>query len=879
MFYLRRLMLAVIVSISFKVTLAGEEFKIKINSSPQKLEIENTGKTESPIIQIIGVTDKLGKCTLNPSINETQLANKLLTGSVLTINSNSTGSWEYDAGFRVYPTEILKKEQPEHWKYKYDISGKEYKIMAPECFLRYSTKLVAMARRLQLADKGKPRPAIYKIEFPAVIKIEELQIRFTPSNTAKVDDKYPEVHVGLYKDALCKETIIEHIGSMEKGAESLLRQKNPLVFKDISRNSVYLKFSSNGVGSINIFSIHLKALLNTSKVNLPVLKNGLNVFKYSDSQDSSHRAKVKISWDAKPLDAYILTDFNNKDTWTVKLNETEIKMVKDNPYTKGICGELTFKIPATVEKSVSLPVKRKMDNADWSKYEKIVLFVRCDSSSHGSILMGFYDLESKKMNTCLILRANKKTNGWEKVTWDISKYPRKKIDRFQIYTVNTWNGWYPGQVFKIYLNTLSLISSYKPVFTEKMKIPNIKKWFPLGVTFYPGSIKSQAKAFGYKENNWWRFMEKCLDDVKARNINTIFMGNFGNLEEASRLIDLCEKKKIRVYLQGSSNWFYSRRKNRESRIAFFKKIIKPYATKHMPLYKDRWGLLCWGLTEEIKPDVADDVKEYYQLVKELTPKHPGLIICNTVESGRKVVEIIKPKIMVCDRYPYNHGLSNEKSLELYETFIDSFYQFSRNCDANLWVMFQGFKGYFLNEWGEEVNWNRRYPSASEMKLQAWLAVAHGAKGLFCFNYISRQRCAPGIKIMHGLRGSGWKDTEQFIALGEVYGEIKVYIDLLLNLLKEKNVSAKIDNPMVELHQFKEDKFNRTYLIVVNINTLSEESFFLSLRDKKRGTIYDLSTGNIISDNSQKQSLLPGTGRIYLIGTEKDYNDYCQKYNN
>ncbi len=123
-------------------------------------------------------------------------------------------------------------------------------------------------------------------------------MRFITTNYDKVKGIEPEVHIEIYKDASCNELLARHIGSLENGRDSLIRTSAPFVFKDINNNSVYVMFTSNGVGSINIYNLHLKALLDTSRLKLPLLKTGVNILRYTDAEYSSHQAKVKVIWQA-----------------------------------------------------------------------------------------------------------------------------------------------------------------------------------------------------------------------------------------------------------------------------------------------------------------------------------------------------------------------------------------------------------------------------------------------------------------------------------------------------------------------------------------------------------------------------------------------------
>ena len=274
---------ALAVSLFYNCRAAAEEF-VSVNASPFEWTMENPGDPGRPAVQIVGVTDESGKHTLGPEINGVRLADELLTGSILIIRPDGTGTWKYDTGFKDYPLKLKGKlaHDVDANKYKHDIFAGDY-LASEVSGDNYCSQ------RLWLAS-GKPRKAVYRIGFPESVKIKKLEVKFVVSDNGETPTGFPELYFGLYKDVDCKEELTKLVRSEGQGKNSSF---NPCVFNDINRNLIYLSISSNGKGGINIYNVEFNAVLDTSGLELPLLESGSNTLKYTDDINSSHQAKIK----------------------------------------------------------------------------------------------------------------------------------------------------------------------------------------------------------------------------------------------------------------------------------------------------------------------------------------------------------------------------------------------------------------------------------------------------------------------------------------------------------------------------------------------------------------------------------------------------------
>ena len=421
------------------------------------------------------------------------------------------------------------------------------------------------------------------------------------------------------------------------------------------------------------------------------------------------------------------------------------------------------------------------------------------------------------------------------------------------------------------------VSPFQQARKIKRDIPPIKEYFPLGVCVYLHAFGECAKLQGME---MWDFTAQALDDIKAHHCNMVFVGNVVE-KDLKKLVDLAEERGMRVYPQVLSIQYPRQLKKKETRRYVFNNRIRKIVERLIPKYRDRYGLLAWGMAEEIKPDIVEEFKDYQDLIAKLDPAHPGVILHNNQIALDKSCKLLKPEIIGRDSYPFDNHRSGAISIFQQEKALEEGYQSAKSCGANFWAMQAGC--YTYNRYDKLGGIGNRYPTPKEMRLQSWVAILHGAKGLIYFLYVGvPEQCKSG-ESLRGLRTARGGETAQWKELGETFRDISFFTPLLVRLDKLDESIASSDNSNIAVETFAARKEGKErYLIVVNRNTVHAEKVKVKVKSEDR--IYDLRVMQrlkaVTLEDFSKEfevEIGPGDGNIYLIGNEQDFNNCIMEY--
>lgn len=459
--------------------------------------------------------------------------------------------------------------------------------------------------------------------------------------------------------------------------------------------------------------------------------------------------------------------------------------------------------------------------------------------------------------------------------------------------------------------------------------------FPIGVFLYGSThFFLRAKELGMKK---WDYMAMVLDDIKAHNMNTVwFAGN--NEEHHRKMADLCEKRNLQLVLQMNEAYFI-RGLNQEKREKRYLEKILPFVSKVMPQYRSKKSIFAWSLIEETRAEYAEEVAAYRAKVMELDPTHPIVLLHNNLNAAKNMKKPY-PSIMGFDRYFYQKAgdkmNSPTSAISSLEKDIPPFYNASLKYRIPFIFAMQGTcqyakeieplqaryeivrnSGLFINPKTKTYSyWSKYYPPRHCMSLQAWAAVAMGAKGIFCFAYgaptlgkidVSLERFAKKRKLtLYYLAcDPSGKMTPQWDEFGETAKDIAYFAPLILKINKRVINIAKSDNPDIITTTFKEENSNRKYLIAVNKRTgfwsdnklnvnkqgqltgyTSAGSLEFVLKVKSNDNLYDLRTfkklksfSSVSYEKSYKITIPPGGGNIFLVGNTKDLGKCGEIYFN
>jgi hypothetical protein len=407
----------------------------------------------------------------------------------------------------------------------------------------------------------------------------------------------------------------------------------------------------------------------------------------------------------------------------------------------------------------------------------------------------------------------------------------------------------------------------------KRELLPLQEWFPMG--FYDGTTSRTRQ-----EAVW------LLDQMKKLNMNTIYLSN-GSLDGRDDrlglkgLLPLAEARGIRLIYQGSSlGTLFMMGKTLTERQRNLENTILPTARKRVPEFRDSWSLLAWSLTEEIKPNEAAGLKPYYDVMRELTPNQPPVVLHSNLEAAKIDLETNKPLVITHDRYPFfwapRSGPSTpSRSIPFYYSGVANFYREARKHGASLWMMPQAW-----SEKAKEIldppNYGyitgMRKPEPGEIKQQGWLAVAEGATGIMYFAGVPRNQ-----DTSH-LWDYGFKETENTRAAGELFGQLMRVAPLLVRIerdYKEDGFMKVLSGKAVARSFTRRQGYpgSGRYIVLASLDGFNAQDVSLQIDGGRK--VYDMVKRQEISGTLGALKIGAGEGMVLLVGTPQQFSDDCR----
>lgn len=393
----------------------------------------------------------------------------------------------------------------------------------------------------------------------------------------------------------------------------------------------------------------------------------------------------------------------------------------------------------------------------------------------------------------------------------------------------------------------------------------IKDFFPLGV--YGGSYGEET----------WNFL---LDDLVRHHMNCWWLNGGGLDDDAlDRLFTKAEQAGVRIYWQDNGDPMYypwmigtpeSRRKRHEREIV-------PLVKRRAARFKGRWGLLCWGLCEEMPAWVLDEMADYYNLVRREDPNHPPLLYFNNLDAAEKAVKMFNPPVIGAGCYPLGRDPrycsdTVSRARSLFRRFCRDYYAIARSGDAALWFIVQGFgSAQVYNDRPPDYGWMGGYymPNPTFCTWEAWAAIQEGAKGIFYFRYYSG---ADHRDLT--LRTELWNETCQLNAVGAAFEQISKAVPYLLHVEKEERfVQIASSDTDIEVAAFKPLAGPEDLMVVVavNNNCTNRRTFQLLHTKGADARVWDLVADEDVTSSNRRGALTinAGMGKVLAIGSAED----------
>ena len=837
------------------------ELDVTVIRSGQELTINNPWPEAVPTIYVIGLPDRQRKPvakTKGVTLAGVRLTETCLSESVLILYPGGTGKWSYHLGNDIFrlPDKVDPRTLVEYDKWRYDPITSAGIVGGDMVLLR-------------LYHRQRSWPAVYELVFPAGVKMKRLV--FTTNCSGFV--KGSRIDVELFADRALKQLVAGKTIVNEK------RVWTPVILDGLEHGRLFLRLSAKGppISDINLYWSRLEADLDCSGLQLPTLKPGTNVWRYTDDDDSSHRARIVLRWPRKPLATAIWEDFEGK---RCPFGGKEIQLVGPRGgQSAAFTGKQFARIAFTVDGKDRGFYRNFAKPLDLTKYKQLSVALRTGMHrGRGPLVMGLRN--GKGSYQYVRLQPGR---YWRMQTCDISGFKRDQVTSMNIHVYQGIGYFEKGQAYNLDLDTICFskteadatppetkpelpahVLNYKSPWdgktVPKRTVPKIQEWFPLGV--YSGFVDRRA----------WPFW---LDDLKRHHMNAIYVSN-GATTKLEDVLPLAEARGIRLIYQGTSasNLYYLHFSDPEARKNAFQTQIVPAASKLLPKLRDCWGVAAWSLTEEIPPTISQELADYYKLVRELAPAQPPTVLHNNLQAAQVDLETNRPLVITHDSYPFfwapMHGPSNpRRSLAHYRSRVSDYYRLCRKYGASLWMMPQAY-GYRPEPTLDPPHYNyrtgARAPEPGEIKLQGWVAIAEGATGLMYYLYLANQ---PGVQA---LRSSEWQPSDRLKAVGELFERVARVAPLLCRLERDYKEEGfvEINTTTALAHTFvKRNGFpgGARYVVVASTDGFKSQTVKVDLNTMNK--VYDLVEGRPYLSGAVTLELAPGEGTLLAVGTDRD----------
>ena len=330
--------------------------------------------------------------------------------------------------------------------------------------------------------------------------------------------------------------------------------------------------------------------------------------------------------------------------------------------------------------------------------------------------------------------------------------------------------------------------------------PDIK--IPLGV-YWPGEMIPGVA--GQNEQAQWEYIGKCLDDMKAHNVNAVWLTHKG-VGYTAKLARLAADRGIGVVASCAELALEAEQHRNVNYVASVSKGIA-----------EKWGdapaPLAFGLGDEPRTHYMKEIGYLERVFRQYAPE--GSATTSVVMPGdlRAAFVSVDFSVYCVDVYPFfsagnpNGPGTHASSTAYYKGACQSAAMWANQKQVDCWVMGQ----FYQEPWGPmEVDENGdifhlpgggphwRLPTIAETRWQTWAGLACGAKGVFYFLYCWPTASNPGAKPLGdqfgfkvnertpsgGPRALVYRDgraTPQYDALGETFAKVNKIADILSDL--------------------------------------------------------------------------------------------------
>ena len=374
-------------------------------------------------------------------------------------------------------------------------------------------------------------------------------------------------------------------------------------------------------------------------------------------------------------------------------------------------------------------------------------------------------------------------------------------------------------------------------------------------------------------------LEGLLRDVRRLHMNCFLYGPpIGNgsagIAQLKRDVELCRRYGVFVMPNGGSD------------VSRIRKLASAL--------KDDPALLGWYIRDEPPPEFLPEFQKCAATLAEIAPHQPAICLFYRLDSVAEFAQ--HQPLLLTDCYPFTYmhdgtsigphfavrsgPLALSKGMGQFNMWgargLLEWMDICRTVSGDLphWITLQTFESGD----GRQVRW--REPSAAEMRLQTYLAIAGGAKGIQYFRYVTMTDAYghPHPPVHTG-------DISVLEEIGRLGAELTPLGPLLLDaeVAEPLSVIATLrptpdPGTRVEVRRLRSTVRPVDYLVIYNndVALRSSAQIHLSSAFLRGRRVYDLHALEPVETNKQPGAvtfpveLVPGGGRILAVSSEEDH---------
>lgn len=355
-----------------------------------------------------------------------------------------------------------------------------------------------------------------------------------------------------------------------------------------------------------------------------------------------------------------------------------------------------------------------------------------------------------------------------------------------------------------------------------------------------------------------KHFEPIFKRMQSMQMNTVLPVNVTSATAQLAVLDMAKGYNLKVILDEKS--LYSGIEGQVMKLlqtdpAAAEKLVEDTFAPVISKVKYQSNLLAYSVHDEPYVKEAPGYRLVYDVIRKLDPKHPATgYLCRAAwatdvgsvrvkDNMKRFVDAVHAQVLFNDLYPIRVPASD--SAKFINRYVQSLDDDMRQAGGRpLWIAAQTIGNY------KNI---LRFPTPAEIRVQAYLSIAHGATGVMYYTYNGGDA---SLFDEHG------NPTPNLAALDQVSKVLSRLAPVMLTLQRVKIIA---DFPVYLDVQGFTNKEGKHFVMAVNKDVDNAHSVNLTLPENDVHQVLDVTTGKVLSNGkSVPLKLTAGDGVLLQL---------------